>query len=60
MKRPISNDAEDWFGITIGGQTPETTFAAWYARGGGDPGAKRVDGRWPSDATCANITHGAC
>ncbi len=52
--------AEDWFGITIGGQTPEQTFAAWYARGGADPGAKRVDGRWPSDTSCRNISHGAC
>ncbi len=52
--------AADWFGITIGGQTLEQTFAAWYARGGADPGAKRADGRWPSDASCANITHGAC
>ncbi len=52
--------AEDWFGITVGGQTPEQTFAAWFARGGGDPGAKRADGRWPSDASCRNISHGAC
>jgi hypothetical protein len=52
--------AEDWFGITINAQTPEQTFAAWYARGGGDPSAKRADGRWPSDASCPNVTHGAC
>lgn len=52
----------DWYGITIGGQTPNATFYEWYTTSGANPLAKRVDGPWPSDATCApaGVKHGSC
>lgn len=53
--------AVDWYGITINGQTPNSTFYNWYTTGVG-PNARRVDGPWPSDASCAppGYYHGSC
>jgi hypothetical protein len=54
--------ARDWYGITIDGQSANATFYTYWTQGGAAPGAKRVDGPWPSDASCApqGFTHGAC
>ena len=54
--------AQDWFGITVGGQTPNSTLATWYTSSGADPGARRVDAAWPGDGSCMpdGFTHGAC
>ena len=54
--------ANDWYRIQISGQSANNTFAAWYAGGGADAGARRTDVIWPGDATCApqGVNHGAC
>ena len=53
--------ARDWFGITIGGQTMNSTFTAWY-ESGASAASRRVDVAWPGDSSCAaqGFTHGAC
>jgi hypothetical protein len=53
--------AADWFGITIDGATPASTFAAWYG-GAGRAASVRVDAPWPADRSCQpqGFTHGAC
>ncbi len=52
----------DWYGITIDGFTPNSSFHAWYTQGSGAPGTQVADVVWPGDATCApqGVTHGAC
>lgn len=50
----------DWWGITIGGQTMNSTFYTWYTEGGKAPGATAVDGDWPTDSTCTRGGHGNC
>jgi hypothetical protein len=52
----------DWFGITIRGGTPNSTFFTWYTQGASAEGSSQVDGPWPSDASCApqGFDHGAC
>jgi Pectinacetylesterase len=53
---------QDWFGISIGGQTANSTFYNWYS-GGPPANSRRVDVTWPGDASCApqtDTTHGAC
>jgi len=54
--------AVDWYGISVGGQTANSSFYAWYMGGGADPNARRTDVVWPGDATCApqGVNHGAC
>lgn len=54
--------AVDWYGITVGGQTANSTFYTWYSAGGADAGARRTDVVWPGDASCApqDVNHGAC
>ena len=52
--------AYDWYGITINGQTPNSTFYNWYTTGVGSDAA-RIDEPFPSDNTCSyNVSHGAC
>lgn len=50
----------DWWGITIGGQTMNSTFYSWYTQGGGAPGASAIDVAWPGDRTCVRALHGNC
>lgn len=50
----------DWWGITIDGQTMNSTFTTWYNHGGAAPGAKAVDVPWPGDTTCREMGHGSC
>jgi hypothetical protein len=53
--------ARDWWGITINEkQTMNNTFYTWYTFGGAAPEATAVDGPWPTDSTCAVMSHGAC
>ena len=52
--------ASDWFGITIGGATMNSTLTEWYLSGVGSDSTRRVDVPWPGDATCTNIVHGSC
>jgi hypothetical protein len=54
--------ARDWFGITIGGQTMNSSFTAWYESGVESASSRRVDVPWPGDSSCAaqGFTHGAC
>ena len=52
--------AFDWYGVTIQEQTMNNTFYAWYTEGGASPNSKRIDGAFPSDATCVVGDHGAC
>lgn len=53
--------ARDWYGITIGGQTANSTFYNWYAHGV-NSNSVRVDVAWPGDSSCApqGFDHGAC
>lgn len=52
----------DWYGITIGGQTPNATFYDWYVNGARSPGSRRIDAPWPSDGSCVaqGYKHGSC
>jgi hypothetical protein len=53
----------DWFGVTVGGQTMNSSFYTWYTQGGGASGARMRDVDWPGDATCAyneQAPHGSC
>ena len=52
--------AVDWWGITINGQTMNSTFYTWYTQGGEVPGASAIDVDWPHDNTCVNVRHGSC
>jgi hypothetical protein len=52
--------SSDWFGITIGGGTMNSTLTEWYLSSVGSPSTRRVDVPWPGDATCTNIVHGSC
>jgi hypothetical protein len=41
---------QDWWGITINGQTMNSTFYAWYTHGSSNAaGASAIDVAWPSD-----------
>ena len=41
---------QDWWGITINGQTMNSTFYAWYTQGTRNaPGASAIDVAWPND-----------
>ena len=50
----------DWWGITIGGQTMNSTFYTWYTEGGGSKGSSAIDVPWPGDDSCVAANHGAC
>ena len=53
--------ASDWFGITIGGGTMNSTLTEWYLSGVGAASTRRVDVPWPGDATCQErVVHGSC
>lgn len=62
VQHETSCRAYDWFNVTIGGQSADTTFWRWYTQGAGNSGSTRQDVPWPGDATCAppSFTHGAC
>jgi hypothetical protein len=51
---------KDWWGITINGQTMNSTFYNWYTNGGASPGSSAVDVQWPGDGSCFTGTHGNC
>jgi len=53
--------ARDWYGITINGQTANSTLYAWYTAGV-NADATRIDVDWPGDGSCApqGFDHGAC
>ena len=49
----------DWWGITINGQTMNSTFYNWYT--GATAGTSAADVPWPGDHTCTNgVLHGDC
>ena len=50
----------DWWGITIGTQTMNSTFYTWYTQGGSAVGSSAVDVAWPGDGSCGSWRHGAC
>jgi len=50
----------DWFGITIKGQTMNSTFYNWYTKGTSAAGSSALDDAWPSDHTCFRGLHGDC
>lgn len=50
---------EDWYGVRVGGASPNASFAA-FVRGAGAR-ARAVDVQWPGDASCwAGPLHGGC
>ena len=50
----------DWWGITIGGQTMNSTFYTWYTEGGSVAGSSATDVAWPGDGSCGAFRHGSC
>lgn len=51
----------DWWGITIGGQTMNSTFTTWYNSKGMAEGTSVRDKQWPSDGSCTyQVSHGSC
>lgn len=50
----------DWWEITIGGQTMNSTFYTWYTQGGSAVGSSAVDIAWPGDGSCGTWRHGPC
>lgn len=51
---------EDWYGVRIGGSSPNASFASFAAGAGAR--ASRVDVPWPGDASCwdSAALHGGC